>query len=131
MLRRAAIVIAVLALAVGGATAGAATKSKAKNHSVSATVQSAAVSSTGSPPVTGTSVDAGTATGSLGSGAVVQHTTYATPSVGHIASTGTGFWVSGTVKFSLTGSGTLDAQGNATFSGTGKFTGGTGRFKGA
>jgi len=132
MLKRVALSIAVVAVVVGAVTPFAGAQShKPKKHSVNVAITIVSVSQTGSPPVSGTSVDAGRATGTYGLSAVVQSVTYGTPAVGSFKATGTLFTRHGALNYTLTGSGKPNTDGSVSFTGSGKVAGGTDKFAGA
>jgi hypothetical protein len=128
-------VVAVLAVAVGGpALAGAAKAHKKHKCSFDVTGLFAAVKvNSGNPPLSGSDSDAGQLDGKLCHkplhGASRQVNNYPTP--GKFTSKGVSFGPRGSLKASFTGTGTLNADGSTSFSGSGKITGGTGIYKGA
>ena len=128
MLKRLSVLLLAVAVVCGSAVADAATKHKAKSHSINGSATIAMITTTGSPPVNGSSVDAGLVNNSQGAGAVRLTTTYAAP---NFNASGTAFYVAGSLKVTLKGSGAPQPDGSLTFSGTGKVTGGTGSYKGA
>jgi hypothetical protein len=115
------------ALAVAIAVPASAATTTPKNHSANGTLQVVTISSQGTPPNT-TSTGAGIVKDALGSGAIVGTTTF---SGATFTTKFRVFLVPGTLKGILSGSATANADGSATFTGTGKVTGGTGRYKGA
>lgn len=119
-------------LVVLGVTAIAATPAQAAKYNVDSTVQIATLQSTGSPPVSGSSDYAGSVKGSLGSGALLGHNDFG-PTVGVFQGTFKVFYNKGTLKGTLEGTGgpNTGPEGGLIFSGTGEFTKGTGKYKGA
>lgn len=100
----------------------------ATRQSLNGTVKLAEISRTGSPPLNGTTVQAGTYSGVLGRGAITGRTKYAAPKfTGKLRS----FNTKGTIVTTTTGSGTLNPDESVSFSGTGKVISGTGRYRGA
>ena len=130
MLKRAALLLAAVAVAAVGASpvAGAATGHAAKKHSVDIAVELATLSSKGNPPADGSTVGAGRTTGTYGLGAVVQTTTYG-PQAGTFQGTGRFFTRHGSETYTLTGTGTANPDGSVSFSGHGRVTGGTAVFR--
>ena len=90
------------------------------------------IGSTGSPPVSGSTDYAGSITGSQGSGAILGHNDFG-PTVGEFHGTNKVFYNKGTLKSTLEGTGgpNTGPEGGVVFSGTGEFTKGTGKYKGA
>lgn len=137
MLKRALVVLVGSALIVGGPSFAIAKSksSKHKKHSYALKITSrgSAISSTGNPPISGSQLVASVLDGTVGKqayhGAGRAVVTY--PQPGKLTITGTNFGPSGSVNISASGTGSLDANGNATFSGTGTIKGGTGLYKGA
>ena len=127
--RMAAAVLALAAVVAGSNMASAATTHKTRNHTLTATLKVTPLSSQGNPPISGSRHEAGSATSNYGSGAIVQTTTYGPP--GQFKTTGTAYGRHGSYRYTLTGTGSADAQGNFTLSGTGKIPGGTDTFHGA
>jgi hypothetical protein len=117
-------------LVVLGVTAIAATPAQAAKHKVNVTIVIADIAETGSPPVSGSSDYAGSVTGSLGSGAILGHNDFG-PTVGEFQGTNKVFYNKGTVKTTLQGTGGPNTGGGLIFSGSGQFTKGTGKYKGA
>src|SRR5207302_723824 len=64
----------------------------------------------------------------LGSGAFIGNTTYAAP---NFSAKFTVFLAHGTIRATLTGTGTLHPDGSASSTGSGKVTGGTDTYKGS
>jgi hypothetical protein len=128
-------VLATVALAVAvPALAGAAKTPKKHKCSVDMTGLVATLKTlSGTPPLSGSTLDAGTIDGKLChkkfSGAVRQVIKY--PSAGKLTSRAVGFGPKGSLKAKLSGTGKLNPDGSTSFSGTGKVTGGTGIYKGA
>lgn len=128
-------VLATLALAVVvPALAGAAKTPKKHKCSLNITGLVTTVKTlSGTPPLSGASLDAGTVDGKLChkkfSGAVRQVIKY--PSAGKLTSRAVGFGPTGSIKTKLSGTGKLNPDGSTSFSGSGKITGGTGIYKGA
>lgn len=124
------IAVAVVALAAATVASG---RSSGRTHTLNVTIKQATISVSGTPgpPVNGSEVAAGTVTGArnLGAGSVVQHVTFTSPSV--FTAKFTVFYAHGTFKGTDSGSAIVNEQGSATFSGTGKVTGGTGTLRGA
>jgi hypothetical protein len=87
----------------------------------------------GNPPLSGSNTVAGVFDGKLCHkafhGASRQVNTYPTP--GKFKSRGVSFGPRGSISAKFTGTGTLNADGSTTISGSGKITGGTGVYKGA
>ena len=126
----------VLALAVGAsALAGGTFALAAVKHHVSQTVKVSSISQSSNYPNPGSrNTSAGTVTGTLGSGAIVQKlliTGHPTVTTYTFSATSTGFYAHGTTKVSVTGTATAQANGSTTVAGHGHYTGGTGRYRGA
>jgi hypothetical protein len=118
-------------IAVLGVTAIAATPAQAaKKHHLDATVKTANIGSTGSPPVSGSAQYAGSIMSSIGSGAVLGQNFFG-PVFGTFHGPVQAFLTKGTVKGTLEGSGAPKPDGSIGFSGTGTITKGTGKYKGA
>jgi len=128
-------IVAVLALAVVAPTLAGATKGQKKHKcSFDVTGLFAQVKvNSGNPPLSGSNTDAGVLDGKLCHkafhGASRQVNTYPTP--GKFKSRGLSFGPRGSISAKFTGTGTLNADGSTSFSGSGKITGGTGIYKGA
>jgi hypothetical protein len=90
------------------------------------------IGTTGSPPVSGSADYAGSVKGSQGSGAILGHNDFG-PAVGEFHGTNKVFYNKGTLKTTLDGTGgpNTGPEGGLIFSGTGEFTKGTGKYKGA
>ena len=112
-------------LAVLAITAIAAAPAQAAKHSIDSSVKIADLETTGSPPASGTVDYAGTIKGALGSGAVVGQNIFGPLPQFH--GPVRAFYAKGTLKGSLEGTGTLNADGSVSFDGTGEITKGTGR----
>jgi hypothetical protein len=127
-------VVLAAGLFVSGISVAEANTSKPK-HTFNATVKSATITKTGSPPASGSSqVQAGTLTSSLGGGAGTSKQTFAAGTgPGKFAFTGTNKFFTGSGSFngSIKGTGGLQSNGTITFAGTETVTGGTGRYAGA
>jgi hypothetical protein len=119
MSKRILVVVLALAVAVGASSLALARSS----HKVRLTSQLAQVSATGNK-----FVDAGIVSGTYGSGAVVVRSTLNNLSLSFKS---TVWYVKGTVSSKGTLTVAAQPDGSATYSGTGKITRGTGRFKGA
>jgi hypothetical protein len=117
-------------LVVLGVTAIAATPAQAAKHEINATVVIGNIGSTGSPPVSGSADYAGSVTGFQGTGAILGHNDFG-PTVGEFQGTNKVFYNKGTLKGTLQGTGGPNTEGGLTFTGTGQFTKGTGKYKGA
>ena len=120
-------VMAVLGVAAIAATPAQAARHK---HTIDGTAKIATIESTGSPPVSGSVEYAGSFKGSLGSGAILGHNDFG-PVVGDFHGTLRAFFTKGTLKGTLEGSGGPGPGGGIDFSGSGKITKGTGKYKGA
>jgi hypothetical protein len=135
-MRRAIVIsfVALLALVVSGATLAA---DEETSHKFTATIQQAEIAQTGSVPLAGsTATVAATFDSTLGgNGAEVTHVTFTgptgTPATFGFDGKATAFVAHGSVTISLDGSLTVHAGGSLTFVGTGRVTGGTGRYRGA
>jgi hypothetical protein len=129
-----AMVVALLALVVSGATLAEA----ATSHKFTATIQQAEISQTGGVPSAGsTATVAATFDSTLGANrAEVTHVSFtgptAAPATFGFNAKETAFVANGSLTLTLQG-GTLAIQsdGSVKFAGTGKITGGTDRYKGA
>jgi hypothetical protein len=126
----------VLALAVGAsALAGGTFALAAVKHHVSQTVKTSSISQSANYPSPGSrNTSAGTVTGSLGSGAVIQKlviTGHPTVTTYTFKVTGTVFYAHGTTRASASGTATAQTNGSAAVSGHGHYTGGTGLYRGA
>jgi hypothetical protein len=99
-----------------------------KSHNFNATVQIVTITTSGAPgpPVNGSDTFAGPVASNLGNGAVTGGTTYAAP---NFTSKFRVWAANGSYKGTLTGAGQLNPDGSASFSGTGKVKGGTGKFR--
>jgi hypothetical protein len=117
---------ALAALCVGAVFAAPASAVK---ESTDGTVTIVGLSSQGDPPISGSTRVAGEIKGDLGSGAIVGTNTFGPP--GEFQGKFRAFFKKGTIKVTLSGTGTLAPDGTANFSGSGEFTGGSGRYKGA
>ena len=104
---------------------------KRRSHRADATLSVATISQQGTPPAPGSSVtSAGKVSGSsFGAGAFTGDVVYGSD----LSFTGPGrfFFKRGTIASTLTGFARANADGSATFSGSGRFTGGTARYRGA
>jgi hypothetical protein len=136
MLKRAGVVVAFVALGAVSWNAALAGAAKTKKHNckvdVTALVATVRVIS-GNPPVSGSQEDAGTVDGKICGkafhGAVRSVDTFTSPGVFNINSVT--FGPVGSTNAKGTATGTLNPDGSASFSGKGKFVGGTGVSKGA
>jgi hypothetical protein len=132
MLTRTAPIAAVLTLvALAAGVAKAATI-----HKFTATDQLGQVSTTGGfPNVGGSIVTAGPVkTKGIGSGVDLTKNTVTarpTPNVLKTKGTATDFYARGSVKSVFTATFTVNADGSVTFAATGRYTGGTGAYRGA
>jgi len=117
---------ALAALCVGAVFAAPA---MAVRDSTDATVTIVAISSEGDPPVSGSNRVAGEVRGDLGRGAYVGTNSFGPP--GEFEGRFRAFFKKGTLKGRLSGTGTANPDGSVSFSGSGEYTGGTGRYKGA
>jgi hypothetical protein len=121
MLKRIGIPVLVVTLALSGATLADAKKKT--NHKINLKSDLATVTTAGNRVV-----DAGVVTGTFGDGAIIIRSTVAGTTITFKAIV---WYVKGTV----TSTGTLQAaaqpDGSTTYTGTGKVTRGTGRFRGA
>jgi hypothetical protein len=133
--RRAIIIsfVALLALIGSGATlAGAAT-----SHKLTATIQQAEISQTGSVPSAGSTATVAATFDSTpgGNGAEVTHVTFtgptAAPATFGFNAKATAFVAQGSVTITLQGTLAIQPDGSLKFAGTGKITGGTDRYKSA
>lgn len=129
MSRRAIISAAAVVAMVGPAWAGATTAHQARAHSVKLTERLFQYSSTGSPPASGTNSYAGTSDGHIGATSVhgTVRGTNAYPGGSTFTGKNTIFDPAGSIRISFKAS--LGAGGDV--SASGKFTGGTGRYRGA
>ena len=123
------VVSIILPLAALLALSVPAQAAKSKVYRADGTVTQASLSSTGNPPATGTSTTAGIVTGKLGRGAITGKTTFGPAP--KFTATFRAFFNRGSIKGTLSGTGSQNPDGSISFAGTGKFTGGTGRYKGA
>lgn len=119
------------ALVLAGVALLAPAAAQAVTVKADATVRLATISSKGTPPAPGSSsTSAGTVSrGALGRGAITSKLTFGE----NLSFTGStrSFFAAGTVAGTLKGSAKGNPDGSVTFSGSGTFTGGTGRFRGA
>jgi hypothetical protein len=124
-MRKAIACLGVIALA--GLASPAVAKAP-KAHSFTATVQIVSISQSGSPgpPINGGDTFAGTVKSNRGNGAITGSTSYAAPNFKAKFTVWTG---RGSYKGKLKGSGKLNPDGSASFTGTGKAKGGTGTFR--
>jgi hypothetical protein len=119
----------ICVMVVLGVAAIAAAPAQAAKHKVNATVVIANIASTGT--LASGSVDyAGSIKGSIGSGAILGHNDFG-PTLGEFQGTNKVFYNKGTLKTALEGTGAPNAEGGLTVSGTGHYTKGTGKYKGA
>lgn len=121
-------------LAASSALAGAAKTPKKHKRSLNMTALVATLKNlSGTPPLSGSSLDGGTLDGKLCHkafhGAVRQVIKY--PSAGKLTSRAVGFGPKGSLKAKLSGTGKPNPDGSTSFSGSGEITGGTGIYKGA
>jgi hypothetical protein len=123
---RSFILSALAVLCLGAVFAAPAS---AVRESTDGTVTLVALSQEGDPPFSGSTRVAGEVRGDLGRGAYIGTNTFGPP--GEFEGKFRAFFKKGTLKGNLSGTGTLQPDGTATFSGSGTFTGGTGRYKGA
>lgn len=128
-MRKVICVIGVMGLTVACAAPAQAASHKATSHNIHSIVRLADVGSTGSPPVSGSAQYAGALKGALGSGAIVG-TNFFGP-VGVFTGTIRVYMNKGTLKGTLEGTGGPAPGGGLDFSGTGRITKGTGKYKGA
>jgi hypothetical protein len=124
----------VLVLAIGAFAADASAK-KVTKHKVSATVQLATIAQDSNFPAVGSSVtDAGIVKAKPGgSGAETDKLTVtAAPAPSQLTLAGTGklFFTKGTETVKVTIQAAVQADGSVLYTGTGKFSRGTGTFKG-
>jgi hypothetical protein len=117
MSKRMITAVLALALAVGGSSLALARSS----HKVKLTSQLASVSTAGNKIV-----DAGTVSGTYGSGAIVVRSTVSATA---IAFKTTVWYVKGTINAKGTLQVAPQPDGSTAYTGTAKATGGTGRFK--
>lgn len=115
-------------LLVAASVVAAATAQATTRQSLNGTVKLAELSHTGTPPINGTAVEAGTYKGKAGNGAITGTTSYAAPKFTAKLRT---YNLKGTIVTTSTGAGQLNPDGSVSFSGTGKVVGGTGRYRGA
>jgi hypothetical protein len=106
------------------------------NHRYTSVIQSAPLSTAGGYPAPGgTAVLAGTwKTNLYGNGALVDHvriTGSPTPTTFTFRGTEVGFGALGTLKDTFTGTATVQADGSQKVVSNGRFTGGTGAYRGA
>src|SRR3954451_10996537 len=120
-------------MAVRGLTVAWAAPAQAATHSVNSTIKIADFARTGSAPITGTEDYAGTVKGALGPGAIVGHNVFGPVPAFHGAIRL--FLNKGTLKVTLQGTGAPtpphNPGGSFDFSGDGKITKGSGKYKGA
>ncbi|TMK41827.1 MAG: hypothetical protein E6G56_03680 [Actinobacteria bacterium] len=137
MLKPIASIVALLALAVFGVPlAQAKTRHKSSAHKVTALVQEAEISQTGSVPAAGSTVtNAGTNKSNVGgNGANVDHLTVTGPVAGGkigFTGKGTAFFAHGSVSGKIQGTATPQPDGTINYAGTTTITAGTDRYKGA
>ena len=117
---------ALAALCVGAVLAAPAS---AARDSTDGTVTIVGLSQEGDPPFSGSNRVAGEVKGDLGRGAYLGTNTFGPP--GEFQGKFRAFFKKGTLKGRLSGTGTLTSDGTAVFEGSGEYTGGTGRYKGA
>jgi hypothetical protein len=128
-----ALFVALLALVVSGATLAEA----ATSHKLTATIQQAEISQTGSVPSAGsTATVAATFNSTLGgNGAEVTHVSFTgptgAPSTFGFDGKATAFVAHGSVTVTLKGTLAIQSDGSLKFAGTGSITGGADRYKGA
>jgi hypothetical protein len=125
----------VLLVLVGTATSVAVAKTTGTKHKLSSTVQLATISMSANFPAVGSTVtDAGIVKAKPGGrGAEIDSLKVtAAPAPGTITLTGTGtlFFTRGTESAKVTLQAVVAADGSATYTGGGKFTKGTGIYKG-
>ena len=126
-------ILAALAVAVVGPTlAGDAKVRRTHKCSFDVTGLFARVKViSGMPPANGSDKDAATLDGKFCGkrfrGAARSVNKY--PTLGTVTSKGRSFGPSGSVKYKLSGTGTLNSDGSISFSGSGKVRGGTARYK--
>ena len=110
----------------------AAAPAQAAKHSIDSTVIINTIGETGNPPISGSQDYAGSVNGALGSGAVLGHNDFG-PNIGQFQGSVRAFFKKGTLKGTLSGSGspTQGQSGGASFTGTGEINKGTGKYKGA
>jgi hypothetical protein len=101
----------------------------AARDSTDGTVTIVGLSQEGDPPFSGSNRVAGEVRGDLGRGAYLGTNTFGPP--GEFQGKFRAFFKKGTLKGTLSGTGTLEPDGTARFSGSGTYTGGSGRYKGA
>ena len=118
------VLFVLAALCVGAVFAAPAS---AARDSVDGTVTTVAISTQGNPPIDGSNRLVGEAKGDLGTGTFLGNTTFGPP--GEFQSTFRVFYKKGSIKGQLSGTGTLNPDESASFSGSGTFTGGSGRYK--
>lgn len=127
MLKRTLPLLVILVF--GFAVSMPAQAGKRETVTANATIKLATISQTGSPPASGNSTSAGIVRGGLGRGAIISKTAFGP--VPTFKSTSRTFFPRGSLKSNLTGSGTINPDGSASFSGKGNFVSGTGIYKGA
>ncbi len=123
---RSFVLTVLAAVCVGAIFAAPATAVK---ESIDATVTLVGLSQEGDPPISGSTRLAGEIKGDLGAGAIVGTNRFGPPA--EFNGKFRAFFKKGTIKVELSGTGTPNATGGADFSGSGDFTGGSGRYKGA
>jgi hypothetical protein len=120
---------------VGAALAGGAIAQAATKRHVRQTIKLATISQSATYPNPGSkALDAGTVSGTLGGGAIVQHITitgHPHPTTYTFKGTNTSFFAHGTIKSSFSGVATAQLNGSFTVAGHGHYTGGTNAFLGA
>ena len=114
----------VALLALGLVVAGSTSVAFAKKHkkTVKLTAEIAQVSPSGASPI----IDAGTVSGTFGAGAVILRSTVTGTT---ITSKGKVWYDKGTITSTATVNAAVQPDGSITYTGTGRITGGTGKFK--
>jgi hypothetical protein len=116
--------LVVLLLALGVVAAGTSSVALAKKHrkTVKLTAHVAQVSGANETPI----IDAGTISGTFGAGALVLRSTLSGTT---ITSKGTVWYEKGTIDLTATVNAAVQSDGSVTYTGTGRATRGTGKFK--
>jgi hypothetical protein len=117
---------ALAALCVGAVFA---TPASAARDSTDGTVTIVGLSAQGNPPIEGSNRVAGEVKGDLGTGAYLGTNTFGPP--GQFTGKFRAFFKRGTLKGTLSGTGSANPDGSLSFQGSGSYTGGSGRYKGA
>jgi hypothetical protein len=130
------IALAMLALVAAFAAPAAQAKTKTKNHHYRSVIATATLATrSGYPSPGGTAVVVGTwATNLYGNGTLVDHVTITgqpTPTTFSFKGTEVDFVALGSFKDTFTGTATVQSDGSETLATQGRFTGGTGPYRGA